>query len=122
MEIFDGKQSNWEGLWFHPENNGFTSAVISLAKLKAFKGNIRLYVKKNKYYNGGENGRPNYHFCIRSANSPSFKFLDIENDASYKTEDSEEELYTRDEVMTIIHGVVRDVQCGYTDLLPEDYV
>jgi hypothetical protein len=37
-------------------------------------------------------------------------------------DDDGERVYTRDEVMTIIHGVVSDVKSGYTDLLPEDYV
>jgi formylmethanofuran dehydrogenase subunit E len=86
METFEKKQTKWEGLWWHPEYNGFSSASINLAKLKAFKGNVRLYVRKNKYFNGGENGRPNYMFSIKDANSDIFKEVDVE-----EVEESEED-------------------------------
>ena len=46
---------------------------------------------------------------------------DGEDEEDEEDEDGET-VYTRDEVLRIIHGVVRDVQSGYTDLLPEDYV
>ena len=80
MKTFDAKQSTWEGLWYHPETGGFTSSVINLAKLKEFKGNVRVYVHKNKYFNNGENGRPNYCFCIKDANSDTFNDVDIIDD------------------------------------------
>jgi hypothetical protein len=134
METFEKKQTKWEGLWWHPEYNGFSSAVINLAKLKAFKGNVRMYVRKNKYFNGGENDRPNYLFCIKDANSDIFKEVDIEEEPKKCRYDSEQEcyldeednrLYTRDEVRTIINGTVSDVEYGIHDpydILPEDFV
>ena len=119
LEPIARHSTNWEGLWYHPEINGFTSSVIDLADLRKFKGKVRLYVRKNKFYNGGENGRPNYKFCLKDASSNTFKTLTVEED---EEDEDEETVYTRDEVLSIIHGVVRDAQNGYTDLLPEDYV
>ena len=119
FEPIERHSTNWEGLWYHPEINGFVSAVIDLADLRKFKGKVRLYVRKNKFFNRGENGRPNYNFCIKDASSDTFRVMTVVKDE--KDEDGET-VYTRDEVMNIIHGVVRDVQNGYTDLLPEDYV
>ena len=87
MDVFDGKQTSWEGIWWHPENQYYSSAAFNLAKIKEFKGNVRLYIKKNRYFNNGENGRPNYHFCIRSTESPSFNTLEIEEDPSYEFKD-----------------------------------
>lgn len=79
LEPFDAKQTNWEGLWWHPEYCGFSSASINLSKLKQFKGNVRLYVRKNKYFNGGENGQPNYRFCIKDANADVSHALEVED-------------------------------------------
>lgn len=79
LEPFDAKQTNWEGLWWHPEYCGFSSASINLSKLKQFKGNVRLYVRKNKYFNGGENGQPNYRFCIKDAKADVFHAMEIED-------------------------------------------
>ena len=80
---FDGKQTHWEGLWWHPEYNGFSSAAYSLADLRKFKGYIRLYVRKNKFFNNGENGKPNYCFCIKEVNSNTFKELEIIDDEDF---------------------------------------
>lgn len=67
LETFDQKTTTWTGLWYHPETLGYTSAALDLSKLKQFKGAVRLYVRKNRFYSGGKNGRPNYVFCIRDA-------------------------------------------------------
>ena len=80
LEPIDGKRTNWEGLWWHPEYNGFSSAVLSLSDLRKFKGKVRLYVRKNKNFNKGENGRPNYNFCLKDANSETFRALEVEDD------------------------------------------
>lgn len=122
LEPIERHSTNWEGLWYHREINAFTSAVIDLADLRKFKGKVRLYVRKNRFYNGGENGRPNYHFCLKDASSDIFRMLTVEEDEEDEEDEDGETVYTRDEVLRIIHGVVRDVQSGYTDLLPEDYV
>ena len=82
LEPIDGKQTIWDGLWWHPEYNGFSSRVISLADLKKFKGAVRLYVRKNRFYNNGENGRPNYLFCLKDANADVFRTLEVEEDDS----------------------------------------
>lgn len=124
FEPIDGKQTKWEGLWWHPENNGFYSKAISLADLRKFKGNVRLYVRKNKYYNNGENGRPNYIFTLRDANSNTFKLLEIEEyeDADEYTDKYGNRLYTNDEVMRIIHGMEIDYGLEYGNNLISDYV
>lgn len=79
LEVIDGKQTTWEGLWWHPDCQYYSSAVISLAQLRKFKGNVRLYVKKNKFFENGKNGRPNYHFSLRDANSDNVREWDIED-------------------------------------------
>ena len=80
MEVFDGKQTSWEGLWWHPEYCGFSSAAINLSALRKFKGNVRLYMRKNKFFNGGDGGRPNYVFSLKAADSPVFHVLDVEEE------------------------------------------
>lgn len=120
LKPFEKKSTSWQGLWWHPEYAGFSSTVISLADLRQFKGNVRLYVRKNKLYEKGSN-RPNYCFCLKDADAKIFHLLDVQ--------DSEEEydgrLYTEEEVRKIINGVVADVKYGIgdpCDLLPSDYV
>lgn len=134
LEPIDNKQTKWEGLWYHPEYGGFSSASLSLADIRKFKGNVRLYVRKNKFFNGGENGRPNYHFCLKDANSEVFHLWEVEEEKPncYWSERDEcyydnegKRLYTRGEVRQIINGTVDDVQYGITDpydILPEDFV
>ena len=127
LEAFDRMQTNWEGLWWHGEYNGFSSACISLSELRKFKGKVRLYVRKNKFYNNGENGRPNYHWCLKDADSDVFHVLDIEqnNDDEYPKDSDGNRLYTGEEVRAVINGVVRDVEYGIHDpydLLISDYV
>ena len=80
LESFDNKQTKWEGLWWHPEYNGFSSTVIDLSVVRKFKGKVRLYVRKNKFYNGGENGRPNYCFSLKDADSEVFNTLEVVED------------------------------------------
>lgn len=120
LETFDGKKTNWQGLWWHPEYNGFSSAVINLSQLKKFKGTVRLYVRKNRYFNNGENGRPNYNFCI--VDSKADRFVDIEVEEDRRKDD--ERLYTEDEVRAVMHGACRDGKLGYDayDLLISDYI
>ena len=63
LEVFDGKQTNWGGLWWQPQSLYFTSQTISLAQLRKFKGDVRLVVKKNKYFDNGKNGRYGGNRC-----------------------------------------------------------
>ena len=79
LEVITGKQTEWGGLWWHPENNSFSSAAISLKQLRQFKGNVRLVLKKNHFFNGGVNNRPNYVFQLRDAASINAHELDVED-------------------------------------------
>lgn len=115
LEPIEGKQTKWEGLWWHPEYNGFSSAAFSIADLRKFKGNVRLYVRKNKLYNGGENGRPNYCFTLKDANAEIFKSIEVEECES-------ERLYTEGEVYQVIHGMEREYGLEYGNNLISDYV
>ena len=119
METFDRKQTKWEGLWYQKNGQYFQSVEIDLSELKKFKGAVRLFVKKNKFYNNGENGRPNYVFCIRDAKSDYVKEFEVED-----IEDDTERLYTAEEVRRCIHGACEDGRHGYDpyDLLIEDYI
>ena len=83
LDTFDSKATTWEGLWYHPETLGYTSSAIDLSKLKQFKGSVRLYVRKNRFYNGGKNGRPNYVFCIKDARSDASEIIGIAEPAEW---------------------------------------
>lgn len=76
LEVFDRKQTDYQGLWYHPEYHGYSSACLSLAKLKQFKGNVRMFVVKNRYYKQGGN-QPNYLFRLMDSDSPIFKTMEI---------------------------------------------
>ena len=119
LEPIDGKCTSWEGLWWHPETNSFTSASLSLADLRKFKGSVRLIVRKNRYFNGGENGRPNYKFCLRDV-AHDGKLWEVEE----IDEDDDERLYTREEVERVKYGACLDGQRGLSpgDILIEDFV
>lgn len=123
MKPYDAKQTKWEGLWYHPEYGGFSSAAFSLSDLREFKGPVRLYVKKNRFFNGGENSRPNYHFTIKDANSQTFHALEVEdeNEEIYTDRDGNR-LYTEEEVYTIIHGMENEYGLSYGNDLIEDYI
>lgn len=123
LKPIEGKSTSWAGLWWHPEYNAFSSEAINLSNLREFKGNVRLYVRKNKYYNGGENNRPNYNFCLRDANGEVFNLLDVV-DIEEDTAEETEKLYTREELEAVKRGACLDGQRGYepSDLLIEDYI
>ena len=124
MEPIDGKTTSWEGLWWHPENNGFSSAAISLADLRKFKGNVRLYVRKNMFYNKGENGRPNYYFCLKDANANVFQLLEVKEDEEEDVPRDKDgnRLYTEEEVYKVIHGMEIYYGLSYGDNIISDFV
>lgn len=135
LEVFEGKQTTWGGLWYHPETASFSSASIDLSVLKKFKGTVRLYVRKNKFYNKGENGRPNYCFCLKDSASPSFSVIEVEEDkaceknACYYNEDDDccydndgNRLYTYSEVEKAIFEANDDGYNHITDIIVEDYI
>ena len=133
LETFNGMQTTWEGLWYHPEYGGFSSASISLAQLKKFKGNVRVYVRKNKFFKQGTN-RPNYNFCLKDSQSPTFTEIDVEEDSCshlYTEEELQEairkateDMYTYDEVVRVMNGAAADGMRGYGpgDNIVEDYL
>lgn len=122
METFEARQTEWTGLWWHPEYNGFSSAAVNLAELKKFKGNVRILMRKNRFFNNGENHRPNYLLCIKSASSPTFKTLTITEDED--AVDDEPRLYTEEEVKRVMIGACEDGRRGLDpyDLLISDYI
>ena len=110
LKTFENKQTSWEGLWYHPETGGFSSSVINLAKLKEFKGNVRVYVRKNKFYNNGENGRPNYVFSIKDANSDTFSNVNVIDDQRCGRWEWSEEING----MMILEGYLCS-ECGFAN-------
>lgn len=123
LEVFDGKQTSWGGLWWHPEYQYFSSESISLAQLKKFKGSVRVYVRKNKYFSNGKNGRPNYCFCLRDSKSDNtyeleiqddeFERLYTENDLRDAIERAIDGMYTYSQVQYAIDCAARDGARGY---------
>lgn len=127
-QTFEKKQTGWMGLWWHPEYSGFSSTTFSMATLKEFKGPVKVYVRKNKFYEQGGN-RPNYCFCIKDANAEIFAEVQVEeekprcrydadNDCYYGNDG--ERLYTYSEVRRIIECAMADFEYGITD--PGDIV
>lgn len=132
LDLFEGLQTKWCGLWYDSHNGGFSSTAFRLSELKKFKGAVKIYVKKNKFYKKDTN-RPNYVFCIKDSNSPTFSELTIEEDEDAKScyfdEDNgcyytgdDERLYTYEEVQYAIDRATEDAQRGYTDNIVRDYL
>lgn len=129
LEVYENKQTAWCGLWWHPESNSFVSPAINISSLRKFKGSVKLVVRKNKYFNGGENRRPNYCFTLRDTESQNEIELKIEDTDSYPYEEDGcyytgdgERLYTHSEVQRAIDGATRDARSGYTDNIVSDYL
>lgn len=123
LETFDNKQTSWEGLWWHAEYNGFSSKAIDLSALRKFRGKVRLYIRKNKLYEDGKNGRPNYQFCIKDAQSEVFNSLEVVEDGDGTPRDRDgNRLYTEEEVWQVIHGMQREYGLPYGNDLISDYV
>ena len=129
---FDQKQTQWLGMWYHPENHCYTSESISLSALREFKGTVRLIMRKNKFYEKGSN-KPDYVFKIVDANAEAigseielaiedydYGYLDdlirqIPSDSTGKRE-----WYSRDEVYEVMHGTCESTVYGCTD--PYDHM
>lgn len=80
MKTFDARQTSWEGLWHNPETLAYTSAVFDISLLQQFSGPVRLYVRKNMYYDeyDDECTEPYYNFMIRDANPKTAKQIQVE--------------------------------------------
>lgn len=87
LEPFDNKRTQWQGLWYHNDTHCFTSSALSLADIKKFKGTVRLVVRKNKYYNDGENNRPNYVFMLVDSKAERFRECLVVDDNDYDSEE-----------------------------------
>ena len=114
LESFKSKDKTttaWEGLWWHPENGYFSSKAFDLTGLKQLKGSLKIFVKKNKYYNNGKNGRPNYLFSITASNSGEISDTRAEESCL----NAAERMFTYDEVQEIIDKVVHDIGRGELD-------
>lgn len=121
LQSFDGRQTNWEGLWWHPEYCGYSSKAFNLSELKKFKGTVRIYARKNKFYNNGENGRPNMSFCLKDSKSDAFTELSIKPEDEYAKMGEDGHFYTKDgnrlysheEVQYAINRAAEDGARGY---------
>lgn len=97
LQPIDQMQTPWIGLWYDKSSHGFSSQVISLSDIRKFKGHIKAYIKKNKFYEEGSQ-RPNYVMMLKDANS--------ENPLELSVEKSEEkETFTREEVVSMLSGL-----------------
>ncbi len=136
LEVIDGKQTNWCGLWWDHSTNSFRSGALNLSELRKFKGKVKLVIRKNKFYNNSENNRPNYNFILRDAKSEKDSVLTVEDiddyvkapyceNGQYFGEDGNR-LYTVDEVRKIINGTFDDAYYHHIsdpyDIMPEDFV
>ncbi len=130
FEIIEGKQTKWEGLWWHPENQQFTSKPLSPESLSGFRGDIRLIVKKNKYYQSGKNGRPNYNFTIREVAPGKTQNAETkeEHDLTWyqnRVRELEAEIstmYSKDQVQQVINRALEDGKQGFSDRKVSDYL
>jgi len=127
LEPFDHLRTKWQGLWYNPRNYTYTSTVLSLADLRKFKGNVRIIVRKNKFFEK-DTKRPNMIFMLVDAACEKYNPFEIQKVPNGQSEEYRtiegERLYTEEEVREVMHGACRDGRNGYNeyDLLIEDYV
>ena len=131
---FQGKKTEWQGLWYHPEFHSYTSAILNLKALKDFKGTCQIRMFKNQQRRKGDN-RPTYLFTIcdreayEDAQIAEVEVQDIdlevgdieENDwindqfrklikeGAFDEEIEEAGFYSREEVRTILRDCINDV-------------
>ena len=76
LETFDGKVSNWHGLWKNGKGY-YSSTRINIAALKSYKGAIRIQMYNNKYY--VPDGKwPKFNFRIIDADTADAQTLEID--------------------------------------------
>lgn len=118
MKPFDKKTTGSIGLWWDPNSQYFTSGSINLSVLKEFKGNVKIIVKKNRYYSK-ESNRPNRLAFIVGCKSDKAKLVTVED-----IESKDIPVYTEAQVRRIIDGAFEDFKYGISDpwdVLPEDF-
>lgn len=121
LEVFDNKRTNWEGLWYHNDTNLYSSVAFNMSQLKKFKGSVRILARKNKWYNGGENGRPNMVFTICDSKSETPYEVEVQD----ITDNHEErKSFTYDELEDLINRVASDFggDGQYGNALVTDYI
>ena len=134
LKPFDQKRTKWQGLWYHPESYSYTSATLNLADIKSFKGNVRIIVKKNKFYEKDSN-KPNYVFMLVDSDSEKYSLWEVEDDEDNEDRPYREEgnfytgegkrLYTEKEAQRAINMAVCDAvghDGYYGEFLVSDYV
>lgn len=113
LKVFDGLKTDWEGLWYHPESNVYSSKVFSLATLREFKGNVQIIVIKNKYYKKGTN-RPSFEFLIQDSSWSKSQEFEL-------SEDSDDLYINLSDAIEIARNMIYDAESGYStdDLVVE---
>lgn len=122
LEPFDNKRTKWSGLWYHPDKLCFTSASFSIAELRKFKGNIRLIVRKNRFYNNGENHRPNYVFIFTDSQNEKYLELEVVDEEITEADETEGSWITiYDPYWPYIETGYKCDQCGHKTNEKSDY-
>ena len=102
LEVFDQKRTKWEGLWYHNDTHYYSSAAINLSQLKKFKGTVRIFARKNRWYNDGENGRPNMVFTICDSDAENPREIEVEGISRKSRSDTRGKLFTYDEIKRLV--------------------
>lgn len=71
LKKFDGMQTEWLGIWKNENYYGYMSQAFNLDVFKGFKGSVRFYLRKNRYYKK-DSDRPYFVLCVKDSKSPSF--------------------------------------------------
>lgn len=132
LKKFEGMQTEWGGLWYHPETRSYRSTTINLALLREFKGNVSLVVRHNWYFEKGSD-KPKFIFALRDSKaqdsielkargvdwSPYYDYAT----GSYYTED-DEKLYTESEALSMLEQMKSDLMYGESpdDCVPSFYL
>ena len=107
--------TKWLGLWGQERQGFYAGQVIKKKDITAY---TRLVLRYNKFYEKDSN-KPRFVYCFADSEGYADKCIEIEYE---EDEEDGERLYTREEVEKVLHGAIRDVEDGYTDLVIEDYV
>lgn len=110
LEAFDGKKTNWEGLWYQPGTNFYMSYAINLATLRKFKGNVRIVMRKNKFFKKGSNC-PNYQFCICDSKSKYIHDVSVVSNVFMDTYKNEEYISIAD-ARSVVDWLFQNIECG----------
>ena len=124
LKVIENQRTDWGGLWYNAGNHSYSSEAINLAELRKFKGTVRIYMKKNRYYDK-ELNRPNYVFTIASVKSDRFTDLSVVDDdyghylyVSDETlgegVDLDDEYVRLEDAIDVAQGLIDDCAFGYS--------